>query len=114
MDVTTTATAIPGTPEGRPGVWLVEPAVAAAVIDAAPGEDVHCFIGHDTAFIGADWTKDQAREFVWNQTGLTIAMVFPPNVTMKHQLVAITSERRWAFDVGEIAEVRMMEKEPLP
>jgi hypothetical protein len=92
---------IPGTPEGRPGVWLVTPETAAALVDAAPGDRVHCFLG----MIGADWDKPAVEAFV-RRPDARVALVFPPNFTLRHQLVVLTDDRR-AFDVGEIDEARM-------
>lgn len=98
---------IHGTPEGRPGIWLIDPAQACALIDALP-DDVHNFIGGDNFMVGADWTQDQAREF-FQKDNTQLALVFPPNHTMQHQLVAINDENRWSFDVGVIDESRMVE-----
>jgi hypothetical protein len=92
---------IPGTPEGRPGVWLVTAETAAALVDAAPGDRVHCFLGP----IGADWDKPAVEAFL-RRPDARVALVFPPNFTMRHQLVVLTDHRR-AFHVGEIDEARM-------
>ena len=103
-----TTNPIYGTPEGRLGIWLIDPAQACALIDALPGDTVHNFIGGDNFMIGADWTQDQAREF-FQQNDKRLALVFPPNFHGLHQLVAINDEKRWSFDVGVIDESRMKE-----
>lgn len=106
-------TKIVGTPEGRPGIWMVTPEVAAAVIDAAPGETVHNYIGHGAIMIGANWEKDGAKSFV-HESDKRSALVFPPQKAMRHQLVVINDEKRWAFDVGVIGESRMEVATPSP
>ena len=99
-------TEIHGMPEGREGVWLVTPDVAARLIWEAPEEEVHNFIGHNGVMIGANWRKAQAEELI-RRPDVRSALIFEPNATMRHQLVVISEEKRWAFDVGEIDERRM-------
>lgn len=96
-----------GTPEGRPGIWLITPDVAAALIDAAPGDDVHNVIGHGSVLIGANWPKEDAKEYV-ARPDLRLALIFPPNLTGKHQLVAVGNGERHSWDIGEIPEERMV------
>ena len=98
---------IEGRIEGRDGVWLITPEVAISLIEARAGATVHNFIGHGATFLGADWTKKEAVDFFIESRGIKIALIFPPNVTMGHHLIAINETRRWAFDVGAIAESRM-------
>lgn len=98
--------AIHGKPEGREGVWLITPDTACRLIEETEGDTVHNFIGHGAVYVGADWTKEEFRDFI-TKDGLKIALVFPPNETIGHHLVAINNERRWAFDIGSISEDRM-------
>lgn len=95
---------VPGTPEGRPGVWLVSPDAAAALLESLPGGTVHCLLG-ESVFLGANWPKADAVALV--RSGVRLALIFPPNATLGHQLVAL-GEKRWAFDVGEVDESRMV------
>lgn len=94
-----------GVPEGRPGIWLIDPATGSALIDAFEGKLVHNLIGHENFVIDGVWEKRAVHD-LFRQEG-RLALVFPPNPTMKHQLVFIDSERRWAFDIGEISEEKM-------
>lgn len=98
---------IHGTPEGRPGIWLITPETAVAVIDFAPGDTVHNFIGHEAIMLGADWEKEHARQFFLKREH-RIALIFPPNVVMHHHLVALNDEKRWSFDVGPLSESQMV------
>lgn len=100
---------IPGKPEGREGVWLITKETAVALIEALPGNEVHNFIGQGP-FIGATWEKHEAVAFFDEHPEVRIAMVFEPNVHMRHHLVALNEERRWSFDVGAISEDRMTER----
>jgi hypothetical protein len=103
-----------GRPEGRPGVWLVTPETARGLIDALPEEwdRVHNLLssGGGGVQLGADWHKDDVFELL-ARPGVRLALVFPPNLTFRHQLVALDDEHRWAFDVGEIPE-SVMAPEP--
>lgn len=106
-----TQTQIPGQREGREGVWLISPETARGIIEALPGETVHNYLGTGfPAFFGADWDKDSAVQLV-STPGMRLALLFPPNMTMRHYLVACSDTQRWAFDVGEIDEA-VMEESP--
>ncbi len=97
---------IQGKPEGRPGVWIITPDTAAQLIEAVPGNDIHNILGHGaTAYIGCDWAKQNAIE--WVRSGVRLALIFPPNSVMGHHLVALSDENRWAFDVGPVSEEMM-------
>jgi carbon storage regulator len=98
---------ITGKPEGRPGIWLIEPAAVSGLIDTLPGDKVHNFIG-EQVFIGAYWDKQSVYDLI-NNGGVKCTLVFPPNITMRHQLVVINDSMRWSFDVGEITEDRMQQ-----
>ena len=100
---------IPGTPEGREGIWLITPETAVALIEALPGDEVHNVLGSGV-FIGANWEKAHALKFL-REPGKRLALVFAPNFTYRHQLVALTDEKRWGFDVGEITEEQMVVEE---
>lgn len=94
-----------GTPEGREGIWLVTKDVAIELLKQHKGK-VHNLLG--TAFIcGADWKKQEAVKFA-KEGEYRWALIFSPQSTQHHQLVAINDEQRWAFDIGEIKEERMV------
>lgn len=97
---------IQGTPEGRPGIWLIDADQAEALIHEKPGSTIHNFIDGGMALLGADWEKESAVALVHTE-GKRCALVFPPNGTMKHQLVVLDDKKKWMFDVGEIEEARM-------
>lgn len=96
-----------GIPEGRPGIWLIDANQAEALIHQKPGATIHNFIDGGMAMLGADWTKEQAVGLVHTE-GKRSAVIFEN--TLKHQLVVIDHEKRWAFDIGEIVESRMKPK----
>lgn len=100
---------IPGIREGRDGVWLITPFEAATLIREAPGDEIHNFIGSGPTQIGCNWPKEDAIKLV-NTEGKRIAMVFPPNMHMRHHLVVLDDEKRWSFDVGAIDESRMVDE----
>lgn len=99
---------IEGRPEGRPGVWLISAYTACALVDACNGF-VHCFLESPFAMLGADWGREEVRKLLCKDN-VRIGLVFPPNVTVKHQLVVLDDKRR-SFDVGEIPESRMVNVE---
>lgn len=101
---------IEGKKEGREGIWLLDPAEASKLIRELPEETVHNFIGSGSLMIGTDWDKSDVIEMIQRE-GVRIALLFPPNVTMLHQLVICTDHRRYGFDVGKISEDVMEEKE---
>jgi hypothetical protein len=58
---------IPGTREGRAGVWLVTAETAAALLEALLGDEVHNLLSSGAPGIiacGANWTRAQAVELV--------------------------------------------------
>ncbi len=100
---------IAGKPEGRQGCWIIDTETAIDLVGRAKGKYVHCFIGEGfPMLIGADWTKPQVVKFLQETPKLRLALLFEPNLTMKHQLVACTDHKRHAFDVGQIVESAMM------
>lgn len=103
----TTLNPIAGTPEGRTGIWLLSPTVARELVNHFPGERIHCFLG----MIGANWAKIEVLEKLASPD-VKIALVFEPNFTMGHHLVAIDEEHRWSFDIGPVSEGRMCEEKP--
>lgn len=105
----TAVNAIYGTPEGRDGIWLIDSDIAAELISSA-GERVHNFIGGGgPVMIGCDWDAPDAIELC-QRDGMRLALLFPPNDTMRHQLICCSDAERWSFDIGEIDESRMTER----
>jgi len=106
---------ITGTPEGRPGIWLIDSDTAASLIKAAPGDAIHNLLGSGLLLLGASWDKQAAIEHVQRED-MRLALVFPPHLVARHHLVAINDEKRWAFDVGPLNEsmmVAMEERRPV-
>ena len=79
------------------------------MIDAVPGDEIHNFIGHGGIIIGANWDKESVREHI-RRPDLRLGLIFSPQPTQRHHLVAISEDQRWSFDVGEIDETRMLEE----
>lgn len=96
---------INGTPEGRPGLWLIDADTACSLIDALLGDHVHNQLG-TTILIGCDWEKGSAKEHC-RLPGMRLAIIFPPNIHFGHQLIALSNNHRWGFDVGQIDESQM-------
>lgn len=95
-------TTIPGKPEGRAGIWLIDRKTARSLVRA---RKIHCHLGTGVQ-IGADWSKAEVLEHL-GRRGLRFGLIFPPQPTFGHQLVTLNDEQRWAFDVGEIDETSM-------
>ena len=92
-------------PEGREGIYIVEPDVIADYIESLDVEYIHSLIANDGSmvFIGADISKQGAIERI--KSADTVAFTFPHQ--LKHALVVITGYNRELFDLGEVDESMM-------
>lgn len=97
-----------GKREGRPGIWLIDADAAVALVQNVCGKEVHNLIESGWAFIGATWDREDVIALL-RKLGLRIGLVFKPQCTMKHQLVVLSDEKKWMFDVGELDESIMVE-----
>lgn len=92
---------IPVKKEGREGIYLVEKdEIIDFIVKRVKGR-IHCFIGDSPMMIGADWDKTEVKKFI-RKEAKQIAIMTEPNFTMKHQLVCLTDNKRYSFDIGEI------------
>lgn len=88
-----------------------------------PQKEIHNFIGGSGVlahtFLGCDWKKKDVIKFLNNKMEFLVdisgkrekaivtkiaIMVLPDSETMKHQLVVLTKEKRYSFDVGVIEQ----------
>ncbi len=100
---------IVGKPEGREGIWLIDTDQAVALVKSVKGKTVHNFMGGGMVALGADWEKSQVLRTIRGPND-GIALIFPPNMTMRHHLVVLT-DKRLSFDVGPLDESQMRQPE---
>lgn len=88
--------------EGREGVYLINKEEAIKLVNECSGKTIHNFIGEGSPMlIGCDWSKKTVREFL-NKKAKSIALLFEPNLVIGHQLVGLTDDKRYSFDIGKI------------
>lgn len=102
-----------GIPEGREGIWLIDPEQAIAIVKSVNGEEIHNYFNSANLpmALGANWGVDEVLDLV-RRPDVRIALMFAPDDDINHhQLVVLTETKRYSFDVGEIAESRMVQPE---
>lgn len=88
--------------EGRKGIYLISKKEAIRLVNNFSGKRIHNFLGSGfPMLIGCDWDKKSVIEF-FEKKAKKIAIIFEPNLVMKHQLIGLTDNKRYSFDIGEI------------
>lgn len=90
-------------PEGREGIYIVEPQEICGHIESANVETIHGFRGDWPVLVGADWPKQAVIKFL--READKVAFVFPHQVA--HAISAVRGYDRVLFDVGEVDESLM-------
>lgn len=90
-------------PEGREGIYLVEPDEICRFVELLPDDQFHAFKGDWPVMIGADWEKESVLEYLRKCD--TIGIIIPPQVA--HSISAINGMDRTLFDVSEITEEQL-------
>lgn len=89
-------------PEGREGIYLVTKEEAIEFVEGLDQDEIHCHLGHIGVLVGADWPKTDVTKLL-NDPGRAAILV--GNVMhFDHQLVVLSMNDRYAFDVGQITE----------
>ena len=96
---------IPVTPEGRPGIWLVEPSAVATWLETYPEDKIHNFIC-GSIMIGADWERASVIEHLGHPLTERVALMTgnAQSGNMGHALAVIHDNTLYAFDIGPITE----------
>ena len=105
-------------PEGREGIYLVEPDEICKWINAnlvyKPDEDdpdpeekvyIHCYVGDFPTLIGADWSKQKVIEYLKECD--SIGIVIPHQINHAIAGISGSDEKGWTrylFDIREITE----------
>lgn len=92
-------------PEGREGIFLIEPDEAVKFLKSLGFDQIHNFVDLPGIMLGADWELQSVIDLC-KKPGVGIAIVVEPNFTMRHHFVVAdyNANERKAFDVGEISE----------
>lgn len=99
---------ITGKPADGPGIWVIDADQAVELVTALEVEEIHNLRSTPGlgCFLGAHWSKDDVLELL-RTPGKRIGLIFPPQITNQHQLVVLSHDTRWAFDIGDVSELRM-------
>lgn len=92
------------TPEGRDGVWIVEPQEIIKFLKKYKGKKIHNFIQGGPCLIGADWYKKKIIEKISVSDRVALLTGDAQKQNYRHALSVIVNNQLYIFDIGEITE----------